>query len=265
MLFCPGGSGCCGRWVVSGCTHAKVPVRLSRWCPARDWASVGRWLGPQELPQAPSRGVGAEEPRWTVGAGYVLPGSGLWREEEPMGKRDGCPKTWRLRFCFSSCAPQGSANPSQVTRQAPVPLSPHSPRSRGTGTAPSRCCVCWRCHRSLPRAPALSLPGCFSALISQTAATHKGEGTARTLSVWRAQRHTGQIYSSERGLCLGQARMLLPSSCPGTAQKWWHKSLITRSGPTARAGGVSAASSELAILFQHLDPITQHLAGRAGA
>ena len=141
---------------------------------------------------------------------------------------------------------------------------PTQPRARGTGTATRRCCAHQRRRRrSFPRAPS-SFPArlCFSALISQTVATHKGEGTARTPQRLESAADTEGRFTAARGvLCLGQARMLLPSSRPATAQKWRHKI----SPSHARVPPPFPAPSELAVLLRHLDPISRRLAGRAGA
>lgn len=146
-------------------------------------------MGPQEPPHAPSRGVGAEAPERTGSAGG---------KRSPWGSATAAPKPGGFASASPPVPPRGSADPGRVTRQAPAPLSPRSPRTRGTGTAPSRCCACRRGGRSLPRAPALAPRGSFSALISQTAATHKGEGTARTPGVWRArQTHRADLQQRE--------------------------------------------------------------------
>lgn len=94
----------------------------------------------------------------------------------------------------------------------PYPLHPLQLESHGGGFSGVRgtrdhdcpwCCVCQHCcPQSLLRAPVLVLPGSETLFLSsdlQTVATHKGEGTARTPSVWRA----GQTPKADLQQCEG--------------------------------------------------------------
>lgn len=115
----------------------------------------------------------------------------------------------------------------------------------------------------------LALKPCFSALISRQLPPTKERARHACQVSGEQDRHPRQIYSSARGLCHGQVRRLFPSSrldgSEVVAQISHHTVGFGRLPWLAWAGGASDASSELLVLLQHLDPITQHLARRAGA
>lgn len=113
-----------------------------------------------------------------------------------------------LPLLLLPCPPRALLMPSRVTRRGSGAAPPAQPRREGhrDGDRPVLC------------APALlspilsegssSFPArlCFSPLISQTVATHKGEGTARTPSVWRARQTQKADLRQHEGFCASAKR-----------------------------------------------------------
>lgn len=72
---------------------------------------------------------------------------------------------------------------------------------------------------------------CFSALISQTIATHKGKGTARMPGVWRArQEHKADLQQRERFCAAAKRRCFSLPAARGRLRSGSTKSLITQPG-----------------------------------
>lgn len=147
------GSGSVGRgWPQGAPAPPQAPLRLPAPRVDGDGAEALKQTGTRDSTGHAAGSDGMGTPR--LGAGWL-------------------PQSRQLHLCFCSCAHPGAGGRRGCGARGPRPAPPREPAlltlvlSEGSISFPARLC--------------------FSALISQTIATHKGKGTARMPGVWRAR------------------------------------------------------------------------------
>lgn len=179
----------------------------------------------------------------------------------PPWEQNGCPKNWEASLLL---LPMHSPDLKVGNERGLVPLSPYIPCVKGTGSVLRAPAPLWPVLSE--GSVSSSCPSLFSSsdLPGSCHPPRRGHSTNAERGRHRTdlQRREGFVPRPSADASPFQ----LPADGLEVVAQISHHTLGPRClSRLAWAGGVSAASSELIVLLQHLDPITQHSARRAGA